>query len=339
MTTERAQPTEIPPSAQVMQMLWPGAMAVQAIHVAATLRLSDLVADGPKTPAELAAASGAHEASLARLLRALTSLGLFEADTSGRYRQSAVSDAIRADHPQSMRRWAMMMGAGFVWQPIGGLGETVRTGRTAFDGTFGSPFFEYLAAHDDDAAIFNAAMSSMPAYIDAVVQAYDFSRFERIVDVGGGHGALLTGILAANPRTSGVLHDFPSVVAGAPRAPDGVAGRLEIAGGDFFEGVPAGADAYILSGILHDWNDEAAAAILRNCRRAITPNGTLVILDTVLTASSHPMSALMDLLMMVLTGGRERTEAEFRTLLEKSGFALGALTPTGGATLLEARPV
>jgi SAM-dependent methyltransferase len=209
----------------------------------------------------------------------------------------------------------------------------------AFELVYGAPFFKYLAEHANDAAVFNAAMSSLPTYVAAFVEAYDFSRFERIVDVGGGHGVKLLAILSANPRLRGVLYDLPAVVAGAlALGPGAVGDRCEIVGGDFFEGVPAGADAYLLSGIIHDWDDEAAVKILRSCRRAIRPDGTLLLVETVLTPSSDPSRALMDVLMMVLTGGRERTEPEFRTLLRKAGFSLSRVIPTPGAAILESRP-
>jgi hypothetical protein len=323
---------------QLMRLLWPGAMAVQAIHVAARLGLADLVVRGPKTVMELAEATRTHGPSLGRLLRALTNLGIFVEDPDGRYSQTALSEALRTDHPQSMRPLAMMLGAGFVWKPSGELDVTIRTGQPAFEHVYGAQFFTHLAEHPDDAAVFNAAMSSLPAYITAIVDAYDFSKFERLVDIGGGHGALLVGILTANPRLRGVLYDLPGVVAGAS-VPPTVADRLEIVAGDFFEVAPAGADAYVLKGIIHDWNDASGVAILKNCRRAIRPEGRLFILDNVLTPSSDPASALMDVLMMVLTGGRERTESEFRSLLREAGFSLENIIPTAGASILESRPV
>ncbi len=319
-----------------MGLLWPGAMAVQTIHVAARLGIADLVADGPKSIDALAKSTRTHAPSLGRLLRALTSLGIFEED-GGRYGQSPLSEALRTDHPQSMRRWAMMLGAGFVWRPSGELALSVETGQPAFAHVQGAQFFKYLAAHPGDAAIFNAAMSSMPAYIDAIVDAYDFSTFDRIVDVGGGHGTLLTGILSRNPHVRGVLYDLAAVVEGAPPAP--VGNRLEVVAGDFFDGVPEGADAYLLKGVIHDWADESAVRILKNCRRAMRQDGCLLIVDTVLEPSSDPAQAMMDVLMMVLTGGRERTESEFRSLLHDAGFSLVKVMPTMAASILESRPI
>jgi hypothetical protein len=338
MSTDEPAAPNYSPSMQVMRLLWPGAVAVQAIYAAAKLGLADLVADGPKTAAELAVATKTDGASLGRLLRALSSLEIFAGDVSGRYRQTLLSDALRSGHPESIRSWAMMLGAGFVWRPCGELAETIRTGRPAFELVYDAPLFEYLADHREAGAIFDAAMSSLPSFVAAIVEAYDFSRFERVVDVGGGRGALLFGILAANLRARGVLHDLPTVVAGAaPRGP--LADRCEIVGGNFFEGVPAGGDAYVLSKIVHDWDNASAAKILRNCRRAIRPDGTLLLIETVLGPSSDPAGALMDVLMMVLTGGRERTESEFRQLLRDAGFSLERVIPAWGASILESKPV
>lgn len=339
MSTQGSHPANVSPSMQVMQLLWPGALAVQAVHVAAKLGLADLVADGPKTIVQLAEATGTHGPSLGRLLRALTSLGFFTEDGRNRYRQTALSDTLRGDHPESIRRWAMMLGTQFVWEPCGRLEGTIQTGQTAFERVYQAPFFEYLADHPSDAAVFNAAMSSLPAYIAAIVEAYDFSKFERIVDVGGGHGAKLAAILSANPQLHGVLLDLPEVITGASVLREGdLANRCKIVGGDFFEGVPGGADAYLLSGIIHDWNDEAAVRILKNCRRAIQPDGRLLLVETVLTPTSDPRRALMDVLMMVLTGGRERTEGELRTLLQGAGFSLLQMISTPGASVIESRP-
>jgi SAM-dependent methyltransferase len=325
---------------QLRQLLWPGAVAVQAIHVAAKLHLADLMAAGPKSVAELAEATHTNETSLARFLRALTSLGIFATDPSGRYCQTPLSDTLRADHPESIRPSAMMLGARFIWEPVGWLDEAIRTGQVAFERVHSAPFFQYLAKNPEDAAIFNAAMSSMPSYLAEIVGAYDFSKFRRIVDVGGGQGALLAAILEANPQTRGVLQDLPSVIAGAGvLRREGIAERCEAVGGDFFDGVPEGGDAYVLKGIIHDWDDEAAVKILKNCRRAIRPDGTLILLDTVLTGADDPARALMDLFMMVLTSGRERTEPEFRSLLQQAGFSLTRVISTRFHSIVESRPV
>jgi len=339
MSNRETQAQSVSPSMQMMQILWPGAIAAQAIHVAARFALADLVAGGPKSIKELADATRTQASSLGRLLRALTSLGIFVEDTTGRYRQTALSDTLRSDHPESIRPFAMMLGAHFVWKPSGALGETVQTGQPSFERVYGAPFFEYLAGHPDDAAVFNAAMSSSPDHLTAIVGAYDFSKFERIVDVGGGHGLLLAAILSANPRLLGVLYDLPGVVAGSSTLrQEPISRRCEIIGGDFFAEVPAGADAYILKGIIHDWNDEAALKILKNCRRAIRPDGTLLLAEAVLTPSPDPATALMDMLLMVLTSGRERTESEFRSVLQEAGFSMLQVIRATHASIIESRP-
>lgn len=339
MGTRELQAQPVSPSMQMMQILWPGALAAQAVHVGAKFALADLVASGPKSIEQLADATRTDCSSLGRVLRALTSLGIFVEDTEGRYRQTALSDTLRSDHPESIRPFAMMLGSHFVWRPCGALEETIRTGRPSFESIFGAPFFEYLAGHSEDAAVFNAAMSSSPRYLSAIVEAYDFSKFGRIVDVGGGHGSLLAAILSANPRLRGVLYDLPAVVAGASALRhEAINQRCEIIGGDFFQEVPAGADAYVLKGIIHDWNYQAALKILKNCRRAIPPNGTLLLVETVLSPTTDPAGALMDMLMMVLTSGRERTEPEFRSLLKEAAFSMMQVIRAPGVSIIESRP-
>jgi hypothetical protein len=326
---------------QMMQLIWPGAMAVQAIHVAAKLGVPDLLRDGPKATDDLADATKAHGPSLQRLLRALTSLGVFAEDAEGRFQQTPLSETLRTDHPQSIRAWAVMLGAPFFWKPCGELHGTIRTGQPAFDRVHGERFFNYLAGHPEDAAVFNAAMSAATTSLSEIVDSYDWSRFERIVDVGGGQGALLQGILSANSKVHGVLCDLPEVVAGASETlrTGMLAERCEVIGGDFFEAVPDGADAYILSRIIHDWNDADAVRILKNCRRAIKPGGRLLLLETVVTSTSDPARRLMDLLMLVLSGGRERTGSEFGALLREAGFNLSHVIPTAGPSIIEGRPM
>jgi SAM-dependent methyltransferase len=208
---------------------------------------------------------------------------------------------------------------------------------------FDEPFFNYLSTHADDAAMFNGAMSAgSEMAIPLLLSAYDFSRFERIVDVGGGQGALLHAILSANPRARGVLYDLPGVVSGAAVLRSGVVTeRSEVVGGDFFEVAPEGGDAYVLKSIIHDWDDEAAVRILTNCRRAIRPDGTLLLLETVLKPSSEPGHALMDLLMLVLLRGKERTESNFEAVLREAGSSIARVIPyAGGAfSIIESRPV
>jgi SAM-dependent methyltransferase len=207
-----------------------------------------------------------------------------------------------------------------------------------FERIFGQRFFDYLAAHPQDAAVFNRVMTQGIAWASpALLAAYDFSRFERLLDVGGGEGALLRDILVATPRLHGILFDLPQVVAHAPGILTGeIAARCQIVGGNFFDSVPEGADAYLLKGVIHDWQDEDAARILRKVRRAIRPDGTLLLIEGVVDSATRPVG-LMELLMLVI-GGRERTEADFRSLLAATGFSLTRVIPTEASSLIECHP-
>jgi SAM-dependent methyltransferase len=322
-----------------IEYIWPGVIAAQAIYVAAKLRIPDLLASGPKTITELASNCGAHPPTLERLLRALASIEMFTRDPDGRFRNTPLTEVLRTDHPQSQRDGALFLPAPFLWRPLGELYESVRTGEPAFQRIFGQRFFEYLADHPADAAVFNTVMTQGIAWTTpALLTAYDFSRFERIVDVGGGEGALLRDILAATPRLQGVLFDLPQVVAGAFEILKGdVAARCQIVGGNFFDFVPEGADAYLLKGVIHDWPDDDAVRILRNTRRAIRPGGTLLLIEGIVDSAARP-AGLMDPLMLVI-GGRERAEADFRSLLASTRFSLTRIIPTEASSLIECHPV
>ncbi len=324
-------------SANPMEYLWPGIVAAQAIYVAAKLRLPDLLVSGPKTAAELADC-GAHPASLERLLRALCTLELLERTADGGFRNTPLTEVLRASHPQSQRDNALFLPAAFLWRPLGELERSVRTGEPAFERIFGQRFFDYLGTHGEDAAVFNAVMTQGVAWTSpALVGAYDFSGFERLVDLGGGEGALLRDILSATPGLRGVLFDLPQAVARAPEILTGeIAARCEIVGGNFFDSVPEGADAYLLKGVIHDWPDEDAAKILRNTRRAMRPGGTLLLIENIVDSTAR-RPGLMELLMLVL-GGRERREADFRTLLAASGFAISRIVPTEVFSVIECHP-
>lgn len=323
-------------STNPIEYIWPGILAAQAIHVASKLRIPDLLASGPKTIAELASKCGAHPPTLERLLRALASLEMFAPTPDGRFRNTPLTEVLRTDHPQSRRDGALFLPAPFLWRPLGELYESVRTGEPTFPVIFGQRFFEYLADHPEDASLFNSVMTQGIA-AHAVLAAYDFSRFERLVDVGGGQGALLRDILAATPSLQGVLFDLPQVVAGASEVLKGDLGaRSQIVGGNFFDSVPGGADAYLLKGVLHDWPDDDAVSILRNTRAAIRPDGTLLLIENILDSAARP-AGLIDLLMLVI-GGRERTEADFRSLLDSTRFSLIRIIPTEASWLIECHP-
>ena len=326
-----------------IRQLMIGYSRTQAIYVAAKLGIADLLDKTPQSADDLAQATETHAPSLRRLLLMLASIGIFAEDTAGKFGHTPLSETLSREHPQSVRNLAIMCGSEFFWRPWGELREAVRTGRPAFDHVHGASFFEYLAAHSDDAAIFNGAMTSLSSagLSRMLVAAYDFARFERIVDVGGGHGALLYAILSANPRLHGVLADMPSVVAEAASLREAaIAGRCEIVAIDFFHSVPDGADGYVMKAITHDWEDADALKILKNCRRAIRPDGRLLLIELVLKAPNQPDPARSaDLEMLVMLKGRQRTEAEFRALLGEAGFALIRVIPTAGAaSIIESQP-
>jgi hypothetical protein len=320
-----------------LQYIFPGVIAAQAIHAAVKLRIPDLLAAGPKTLAELAEETGTHPPTLARLLRALASVDLFERTTEGSYQNTPFSEILCTDHPDSHHDGAMFLPAPFLWRPLGELTESVRTGEPSFNRIYGESFFEYLAGHAEDAALFNRVMTQGIAFTSpALLEAYDFSHFERLVDVGGGQGALLREILAATPRLHGVLFDLPKVVEGASEFLDGVfAERSEIVGGSFFDSVPAGADAYLLKGVIHDWGDDEAIQILSNVRKAIRPDGTLLLVESLVDSEERP-AGLGDLLMLVI-GGRDRSETDIRTLLALAGFTQTRIIPAVACSIIESR--
>ncbi len=325
---------DLPASAVMMQMI-SGKFVSQAIAVAAELGIADLLKDGERSTADLAAASGAHEPSLYRLLRALASAGVFTETGPRRFALTPLAECLRSDTPDSLsmmaRFWAMPM----VWDAWREFSYSVRTGEPALRKLGIENPFLYLKHHPEQAELFNHAMSQFSRHAaPAVADAYDFSRFHSIVDVAGGHGALLGTVLERNPHLKGVLFDLPEVIAGAP------AGRYETAAGSFFDSVPAGADAYMMKHIIHDWDDERSATILRNCHRAMTKDGRLLVIEMVIPPGNDPFPGKwLDLEMLAIPGGKERTEEEFRALFEAGGFELTQIIPTAvPVSIIEGRP-
>jgi hypothetical protein len=320
-----------------------GFQVSQAIHVAATLGLADLLRDGPRSVDDLAAATGTTATALSRLLRALASIGIF-ADVGGRFGQTALSNYLRSDLTGSLRAWAMRIGRPDHWRTWGELERSLRSGTPAFRDLYGVTAWDWRAAHPEENAIFNAAMTGLSSgMVESIVNAYDFSQVRSMVDVGGGEGALLAAILAANPHMRGIVFDLPHVITGAKEVIErtGVADQCELVAGSFFETIPPGADAYILKSIIHDWDDAAALAILRRCRVAIPDNGRLLLVEHVLKPVNQPDPArFSDLNMLVMLGGQERGPDEFADLCANAGFRMAAIIPTASThALIEARPV
>jgi O-methyltransferase domain len=326
---------EKPPALAMTEMVFGYLCLGRTLHLVAELGIADQLSDGARTVQELAAATGAHPDALARCLRALASVGVFAEDRTGAYSNTPLSATLRQDAPVSLRGMAKLAGLPGVLRGWDAFTDAVRGdgARTAWELAHGIPLFEYLAANPADAAVFQEGMTAFSAIeAQAAADAYDFSSIDTLVDVGGGHGLLLATILAANPCLSGALFELPFVLHGAREllAEHGVADRCATIAGDFFEAVPA-ADAHILKNIVHDWDDERALAILRNCRAATHDRGRVLIVQEALPPGNTPsFGKLLDLQMLVI-GGRERTEAEYRALLHDAGYQLTQIVPTSAS--------
>ena len=310
------------------------------LAVAASLELADRVQDGPKPVTTLAADCGADAAMLLRLCRALAAFGIFAVDAEGAVSQSVRSEWLLKDAKPTLHYAALYWTTPGSWTAWGHLEHAIRTGSCPFEEVFGQPMFPYLNGHPAEAVVFDRFMQHSPdARQAAVVEAYDFSGIRLVIDVGGGNGALLKAILEANPQAEGLLFDQSAVVAAAPPllTEAGLADRCIVQAGNFFQAVPANGDCYLLSQILHNWNDEGCLTILRNCRAAMTPGGRLLIIERVLKEepdTTNSMNFLADMHMMVLfPEARERTVREYSGLLRKTGFheprAIATRSPFG----------
>ena len=328
----------------VLRRLVNGYQVTQAIHVAATLGIADLLRDGPRLSEELAAATETHAPSLHRVLQALASVGVLHEEDDGAFALTEVGACLRSDAEQPVGAWAAYVGLPSHFGAWAALLHAVRTGENAFRSVHGTDVWAYRARHPREGAIFDQAMTDITVRANRhLVDAYDFGGFATVVDVGGGQGAFLAALLAAHPAMRGVLFDQPHVVAGAPSVlhSAGVDERCDVVAGSFFDTVPAGGDAYVLKAIIHDWDDEDDLRILRRCREAIGPEGTLLVVERELGAPNESADAkFSDLNMMVGPGGRERTREEYAALFEASGFALERSVATAiGLYVFEGRPV
>ena len=330
-----------------MLRLIAGFRASRVIHVAARLRLADALRDGPQDVRALAEITATHAPSLERLLRALASLGVLAQDRDGRFALTDLGATLDGDAQGSLRAWAEFALGGEHYAAWGELEHGVRHGEVVFDRLFGTDVWEYRRRHAQRGELFNQAMAALARGFDpALVASPAWAGVRTIVDVGGGDGSLLVALLRAHPAMHGVLFDLPHVVPdGSARIDDaGLASRCTAVAGDAFESLPGGADGYVLCQVLHDWSDERAGIILRNCRRAIAPGGRLFVIERLLPerfdASPAARSAAMaDLTMMVMTGGRERTAEGFRVLLESAGFRMGKVERiASGPALIEGLP-
>jgi SAM-dependent methyltransferase len=327
-------------AARRMHELITRSLLVQAVFVATRLRIPDLLGDGAMTADELAAPTGAQPAALHRLLRALTGLDVLTV-AGDRFALTALGQSLRSG-PHSAAPSARFLGSPFVWSAWAALGDAVMDGQAAFWHAHGTDLFDYLTAHPDGLESFQALMSSQSLWqTPALLAAYDFSAARTVVDVGGGHGTLLAALLQANPTVQGILFDRPDVAARSSPVLAPVAHRCTVVPGDFFRSVPAGADTYLLKLVLHDWDDARAGQILHNIRDVITPDGRLVIIEALMPpGDGYHHAKFLDINMLVLTdGGRERTEKEFRHLLDQARFNLVQTVATASPlNVIEAVP-
>lgn len=322
---------EVPPPVAMMGLIT-GYWISQAVGVVAKLGVADHLGDGPRTCDDLARRVGAESQALYRVLRLLSSIGVFTQVVQGSFGLTALGETLRSDAPGSVRNFAITETAPGHWQPWGRMEESVRTGKPVAQLALGMEFFEWYAQNPDEAGYFNAAMGNLSALAASeLVRVFDFSRFRKVVDVGGAHGVLLSAILHASPTTRGVLFDLPHVIATAGESimAQGLSDRCELKSGDFFEALPAGADLHLLKQVIHDWDDERSTRLLKNSHRALAPQGTLLLVEMVVPPDNAPSPAQgMDLNMLVLLGGRERTEEQYRHLLAEAGFRLARVIPT-----------
>jgi hypothetical protein len=346
MTTSAREAPGLPPGVVLYQMAV-GHYVSRALHLAAKLGVADLLADGPRPAADLAAATGTQAPALRRVLRLLASTGIFDETADGSFALTPLGEALRSDVPGSARALVLLFAGVALQDSWKELEYCVRTGQPAFRKA--SPDGDAFSHFDpEQEAIFDAAMATFaPQTAAAIAAAYDFSAFGTLVDVGGGNGALLVGILAANPALRGIVFDRPRAVDAARKkiAEAGLEARCEAIAGDFFEAVPPGADAYVLKHVIHDWDDDRALAILRNCHRAMGASAKLLVAEGVYPpridrSLESRGAAANDVNMLVATGGRQRSEAEFRSLYAAAGFELVRIAPTASpaVSLIEGVP-
>jgi O-methyltransferase domain len=326
-----------------LRQLIAGFQVSRAIHAAASIGLADHIGDSVMAVPDLALATGCEAVALERLLVALTAVGVLRRDPGGRYGLSGVGHFLRRDVPGTQVHRARLTGSPSFWRTWGEFDRSVRTGKMAFELVHGMDGWAYRNEHPEEGAIFDATMAADADWMAAaIIDVGDLGRFQHFVDVGGGDGTLLAKLLDRYPRAQGTLFDHPRVVMRSAEtfAMRGLADRCASVGGDFFRTVPSGGDAYLLKWILHDWTDADCLRILRQCRHAMVDKARLIIVEYVLDPE-HPdqAAALMDLTMLVMNGGRERSTREFSELLAAAGFHLVSVTPTpAGLSIIEALP-
>jgi hypothetical protein len=319
----------------ILEQMAGGYCLPRCLHVVADLGVADAIDDFSKTAAELAATVDAHPDALHRVLRLLSAHGVFSTDGQ-RFSHSPASRLLRTDHPQSMRSFVRMFGLSSNWATFEELHHTIKTGLPAAEKALPGGFWEYLSKNTEAAGIFNAAMSAKAqAHVPMILAAYDFSRFQRIADIGGGRGHLLCAVLDATPNLNGVLFDLPHVVE---ESASFASERLTLQGGDFFKDTLPSSDAYLLMEVIHDWGDEESIGILNAIRTAAHPGATLLLIEQIVPDDPGPhWTKLLDIHMMAYFAARQRTTQEYETLLSRAGFHFAREIETGaGISILEA---
>ncbi len=329
-------PNELPPPAQLMNFIV-GKWISKPIYVAAELGIADMLDDGSKTIEELAQLSQSHAPSLYRMMRALASVGIFSEVEEKRFEITPIAEFLKSG---AMRSIALMFNSDWSDKAWGCFMDSIKTGCTAFEKAHGLPVSDWLEENPYAAEVFNEANAVKAANSNrAIVDVYDFSGIDTLTDVGGGLGVLMAEILIANPSMNGIIADIPSVICKTKEIikSGGLENRCETVECDFFENIPTGSNAYLMSNILHDWSDEKCHVILKNCHKAMKPGSKLLIIEMIIPPGNQPSIAkLLDLEMLVTTGGRERTEAEFKTLFGSSGFQVSRIIQTkAGVCIIE----
>jgi hypothetical protein len=334
--------TTQPPQSQLIQMATAHWVS-RLLCIAAQINLADHLAEGPKTAEKLAQLTATAAPPLYRMMRTLASLGVFTEDSGHRFSLTHLGEALKTGTPGSLRSAVLTMAGDIATRSLDHLLYSIQTGKSGFEKAFGMPLFEWLAYHPTETSMFSETMVGLHgAEPAAVAAAYDFSQFETIIDVGGATGNLRTAILSRHAEPRGILFDRPHVVGDAPQLINsrGLADRIKLEAGSFFESIPTGGSAYLLSHIIHDWSEAQCLTILGKCRHAMKPNNRLLIVEMVLPTGDAPHPGkLLDIIMLAIPGGQERTEPEYRELLEKAGFQLTRIVPTESAvSVVEALP-
>jgi SAM-dependent methyltransferase len=343
MTNSESVAAAAPPAHVQLIQMCAGGWVAAAVYAAAKLGIADHLAGGARSAAEVAPATGTHAPSLHRFMRTLAGFGILAEGDGQRFALTPLGEALKTGAPGSARSTLIAFGGPAFWHTWEEIIYSLETGKTGFEKTWGMPMFDYLAQHPEAASHFSEAMVGFHGQEPpTVAEAYDFSGIETVVDVGGATGNMLAALLSRHAGLRGVLFDLPHAVRDAPAflKARGVDARVTIEAGSFFERVPAGGDAYLLSHVIHDWSEEQCLTILGHCRKAMRPDGRLLIVEMVLPEGNTPhQGKLLDLVMLVFPGGQERTEAEYAALLDKAGFGLRRVIPTTSAvSVVEAVP-